>query len=53
VEALRARMGLNDPLWLQYLKFLGSLCRGDLGTSIISGYPVAARSPGSCPTPSS
>ena len=43
VEALRAKMGLNDPLWLQYLKFLGSLCRGDLGTSIISGFPVAAQ----------
>lgn len=43
VDALRAKMGLNDPLWLQYLKFLGSLCRGDLGTSIISGFPVATQ----------
>jgi len=43
VDALRAQMGLNDPLWLQYLKFLGSLSRGDLGTSIISGYPVATQ----------
>jgi ABC-type dipeptide/oligopeptide/nickel transport system permease component len=43
VDALRAQMGLNDPLWLQYLKFLGSLSRGDLGTSIISGFPVATQ----------
>jgi ABC-type dipeptide/oligopeptide/nickel transport system permease component len=49
VDALRARMGLNDPLWLQYLKFLGSLCRGDLGTSIISGYPVASQIAGVVP----
>ena len=49
VDALRAKMGLNDPLWLQYLKFLGSLSRGDLGTSIISGYPVAAQIAGVVP----
>ena len=40
VEVLREKMGLNDPLWLQYLKFLGSLFRGDLGKSLITGYPV-------------
>lgn len=40
VEALREQMGLNTPLWLQYLRFLGDLCRGNLGTSIITGFPV-------------
>jgi ABC-type dipeptide/oligopeptide/nickel transport system permease component len=40
LEALRERMGLNDPLWVQYLKFLGDLCRGDLGNSMITGYPI-------------
>jgi ABC-type dipeptide/oligopeptide/nickel transport system permease component len=40
VEALREQMGLNAPLWLQYLRFLGDLCRGNLGASIITGFPV-------------
>ncbi len=28
-------MGLDDPIWLQYLKFLGRAIRGDFGTSFI------------------
>ncbi|MEW5817563.1 MAG: ABC transporter permease, partial [Spirochaetota bacterium] len=43
VEALRQKMGLNDPLWLQYLKFLASLLRGDLGKSLITGYSVVTQ----------
>jgi len=41
VEALRERMGLNMPLWQQYIDFLWGLARGDLGRSMISGVPVA------------
>jgi peptide/nickel transport system permease protein len=38
--ALRARYGLDGPVWQQYiLNFLG-LFRGDLGTSIATGQPV-------------
>ena len=40
VEALRERMGLNEPLPLQYLSFLGSLLTFDLGTSIFTGVPI-------------
>lgn len=40
VEAMRERMGLNAPLWQQYLTFLGDLARGNLGSSLISGKPV-------------
>ena len=40
VEKLRERMGLNAPLPLQYLSFLGSLLRFDLGTSIFTGVPI-------------
>src|SRR4028118_1523614 len=40
VEVLRARLGLNQPLPLQYLAFLWSLLRFDLGNSIISGIPI-------------
>ncbi len=40
VAALRERMGLNEPLPLQYLSFLGSLVRFDLGESIFTGIPI-------------
>ncbi|UMY18333.1 ABC transporter permease [Methylobacterium organophilum] len=40
IELLRLRYGLNDPFWLRYLKGLGELLRGDLGTSFQSGRPV-------------
>ena len=40
VAALRERMGLNEPLWRQYLTFLGDLARGDLGRSLITQKPV-------------
>jgi len=41
VEALRERMGLNAPLYVQYFRFLGDLLRGDLGTSLITGKPIS------------
>jgi len=41
VEALRVRMGLDKPLFVQYLTFLGNLLRGDLGNSMITGKSVA------------
>lgn len=40
VAALKERLGLNQPLPLQYLKFLLNLIRLDLGNSIISGVPI-------------
>jgi peptide/nickel transport system permease protein len=40
VEALRERMGLNEPLPLQYLAFLGNLFQFDLGRSIFTGVPI-------------
>jgi len=33
VEALRAKWGLNDPLPIRYVRFLGNLVKGDLGIS--------------------
>jgi ABC-type dipeptide/oligopeptide/nickel transport system permease component len=41
VEALRERMGLNEPLHIQYLQFLGNLLRGDFGVSLINGQPIS------------
>ena len=34
VDALREQMGLNRPLPVQYVEWLGDVLRGDLGTSI-------------------
>ena len=41
VAALRSRLGLDRPLLEQYGAFLGGLARGDLGTSLRTGEPVA------------
>lgn len=41
VEALRARMGLDKPIVIQYGIFLTDVLRGDLGESLINGKPVA------------
>lgn len=42
VEALRARMGLDRPLLLQYSDFLAGLLQGDLGSSLRDGRSVTA-----------
>ncbi len=42
LAALRIRLGLNDPLWVQYLRWLGGVLSGDFGTSMRTGQPVAA-----------
>jgi peptide/nickel transport system permease protein len=39
-EAYRERLGLNQPLWVQYGVYLSNLARGDLGTSIITGKSI-------------
>jgi ABC-type dipeptide/oligopeptide/nickel transport system permease component len=41
VEALRERMGLNEPIYVQYFRFLGDLLRGDFGESLISGMSIS------------
>jgi len=41
VVALRARLGLDRPLIVQYGRFLAGLAHGDLGQSLRSGQPVA------------
>lgn len=40
-EAYRERWGLNEPLHVQYLGYLGGLMRGDLGESFRNRQPVA------------
>ena len=41
VAVLRARIGLDRPLVEQYLHWAGAALRGDLGTSLWTGRPVA------------
>lgn len=41
VEALREEMGLNDPMWLQYVRFLKGLVHGDFGRSMLNGKPIS------------
>jgi peptide/nickel transport system permease protein len=38
---LRENMGLNDPIPVQYAKWLGDILQGDPGTSLRSGKPVS------------
>jgi ABC-type dipeptide/oligopeptide/nickel transport system permease component len=40
IADLRERLGLDDPLPVQYLRFLGGLVQGDLGMSLVSRRPV-------------
>jgi peptide/nickel transport system permease protein/oligopeptide transport system permease protein len=42
IAELRAELGLDDPLLLQYGRYLLSLLRGDLGSSLFSRRPVAS-----------
>lgn len=42
IAAVRARYHLDDPLPVQYLRWLGRLARGDLGESFASRRPVTA-----------
>lgn len=41
IERLRHQLGLDLPLHVQYLRFLGNLVRGDLGESIWLRKPVS------------
>ncbi len=40
IEALRARLGLDRPLIVQYGSFLSGVVIGDWGVSMVSGRPV-------------
>lgn len=41
VEALRRQMGLDRPMWVQYLEALKGLLQADFGRSIINGRPIS------------
>ena len=41
VQAMRAQMGLDQPVPVQYIKWLGRVLQGDLGRSVRSSQPVS------------
>jgi len=41
IDALRQQLGLNDPLYKQYLNFITGILQGDFGTSLITKSSVA------------
>lgn len=40
LDALRESMGLNDPLFIRYIRWLGNLLTGEFGYSITSGRSI-------------
>lgn len=40
IEAIRQQYGLDQPLVVQYVAWIGGLLRGDLGTSYINNRPI-------------
>ncbi|HVO69568.1 MAG TPA: ABC transporter permease [Aggregatilineaceae bacterium] len=42
MAARRSALGLDDPIWRQYLAYLAGVLRGRWGESLVSGQPVGA-----------
>lgn len=40
IAALRQKLGLDQGLWTQFMRYLGHVLHGDLGTSIFTSHPV-------------
>jgi ABC-type dipeptide/oligopeptide/nickel transport system permease component len=40
IARLRAELHLDDPLPTQFVRYLGGVVRGDLGTSYVTGRPI-------------
>ena len=40
IQRLREELHLDDPLWVQFFRYVGNVFRGDLGTSFYTRQPV-------------
>jgi len=40
LEEMRAKLGLDRPIYRQYVEWMGRMARGDLGQSLYTGKPV-------------
>ena len=43
IEQIRVQLGLDKPLYVQFVRYVGDLARGDLGNSLTTGQPVSGR----------
>jgi peptide/nickel transport system permease protein len=41
IQATRRQLGTDQPLWIQYFRWMGGMLRGDFGISYLSKLPVA------------
>ncbi len=41
IERIRAKLGLDQPIYVQFFTWAGAVLQGDLGTSIFSNLPVS------------
>src|SRR5258705_7113928 len=51
IEQIRVKLGLDKPLIVQFGRYVGDLARGDLGTSLTTGQPVATQIKNRLPPP--
>src|SRR5215468_12133976 len=42
IEQIRAKLGLDKPLPVQFVRYVSDLARGDMGSALTTGQPVAA-----------
>ncbi|WP_059102992.1 ABC transporter permease subunit [Shouchella shacheensis] len=42
VIQIRENLGLDQPVWKQYLDYMGGLFTGNLGTSLVTGHEVSS-----------
>src|SRR5215469_4842840 len=40
IARIKANLGLDRPIWVQYVTWLGGILHGDFGRSLIDGSPV-------------
>lgn len=40
LAAMREQLGLNDSIWIQYIRYLGNILKGDFGISYKNQLPV-------------
>jgi peptide/nickel transport system permease protein len=41
IEQVRVKLGLDKPLYQQFVRYISDLAHGDLGNSLTTGQPVA------------
>src|SRR5215211_7475208 len=41
IEQIRVKLGLDQPLYVQFMRYVSDLARGDLGSSLTTGQQVA------------